>query len=130
MSARKNILVVDDDVDILEQLRLDLERAGYAVTTAESRADAEQLIAQSPPDLAILDLMMESFDAGFVLAHHLKTKCPKVPVIILTSVTAETRMDFDVTTKDEKSWIRADVLMDKPARPEQLRREVARLLGN
>jgi len=125
----RTILAVDDDIDILEQVALEMKREGYTVVTAEGQAEAEKLIAEGLRfDMAIVDLMMENMDSGFVLCHHIKKKYPGTPVIILTAVVSETGIDFDATTHEERSWVKADALMDKPVRPEQLQREVARLL--
>jgi CheY-like chemotaxis protein len=124
----KTVLVVDDDTDILEQMKLILGNAGFQVDTCESRRDAEEYIAGSQPDIAIVDLMMETSDAGFVLCHHLKKKYPGLPLIVFTATSAETGVEFDTATVEERSWIKADVIMHKPARPEQILREVNRLL--
>jgi CheY-like chemotaxis protein len=124
----KKVLVVDDDIDILEQLKLILGKAGFSVDACESRGEAEEYIAGKKPDISIVDLMMETSDAGFVFCHHLKKKYPGTPLIVLTSASAETGIDFDTVTKEERSWIKADVLLHKPARAEQILREVDRLL--
>jgi CheY-like chemotaxis protein len=125
----KTVLVVDDDPDILEQQKLVLGGAGYMVVPCASRAEAEEYISGSAPDISIVDLLMETNDAGFVLCYHLKKKYPGAPVIVMTSVVGDTGIEFDAMTKDERSWLKADVLLNKPVRPEQLLREVERLLG-
>ncbi|MBN1942548.1 MAG: response regulator [Phycisphaerae bacterium] len=128
MSTGKTILLVDDDPDILEQLSAVLSPQGYRLVTAGSLADAEEQLLTTQPDLAILDVMMEQSDAGFVLAHHLKKLHPDTPVILLTSVTAATNLSFQGVSPDMKSWMRADVIVNKPVRPEQILAEVRRLL--
>jgi len=125
---KKRLLVVDDDVDLLLQMKLQLENAGYAVTTVESQKKAEEILKTDVPDLAILDLMMERMDAGFVLCYNIKKSNPKVPVIMVTGVTRETGMEFDAATDDERSWLKADAILAKPIRFEQLQREIDRLL--
>jgi DNA-binding response OmpR family regulator len=127
-TAKKTILVVDDDHDFLTQMKLQFELAGFTVLTAEGQKEAEELIRESAPDLAVLDLMMEYQDAGFVLCYHLKKKNPGIPVIMVTSVTGETGIEFDSTTEEERSWIKADRFLAKPVRFEQLLAEVERLL--
>jgi len=122
------ILLVDDDVDFITQVQVQLEAAGYTVITAGSLADAEAIIAGTRPDLAILDLMMEHSDAGFVLAHKIKQLEPPPPVILVTAVMSEKGIGFDATTPEERSWVKADVVLDKPVRFEQLQREIERLL--
>jgi two-component system OmpR family response regulator len=123
-----HILLVDDDEDFLFQHKVQLEHAGYRVTTAGTRAEAEATAAEVRPDLAILDLMMEQHDDGFVLSHHLKRLLPGLPVILVTAVTAETGISFTPTSGAERAWVGADAMLAKPIRFEQLKREVERLL--
>jgi len=125
----KRVLIVDDDEDFLFQHKIQLENAGFAVTTATSRAEAESLVDEVRPDLAILDLMMEQHDDGFVLSHHLKRKFPDLPVILVTAVTAETGLSFTPSSPAERAWVGADAVLAKPIRFEQLRREIDRLLA-
>ncbi len=125
---KKTILLVDDDEDYLFQTRLHIEQFGFRVVTAESQAEAEKLLETLKPDLAILDLMMEKDDSGFILAYKLKRKYPDVPVIIATAVTAETGMTFGVSTEEERKWIKADLYIEKGIRADQLHKEIVKLL--
>ena len=129
MTKPQRILVVDDDPDITEQITLVLEGDGYEVTTAGGREEAEQALLSAKPDLAIVDLMMEEKDSGFVLCHELRKLYPQTPIIILTSVKAATRLSFAPASAEQKSWVKADCVLDKPVRPEQLRNEVRRMLA-
>jgi CheY-like chemotaxis protein len=129
MNAKIKILLVDDDEDFLFQHRIQLENAGFAVTTANTRGAAEEKAAEIRPDLAILDLMMEQHDDGFVLSHHLKRAFPGIPVILVTAVTSETGLTFDPSSPAERAWVGADAVLAKPIRFEQLRREIDRVLA-
>ena len=122
------ILLVDDDPDFLLSIQTMLSSAGYAVTTAEGVAEAEDKLTRQRPDAAIIDLMMEEFDGGFSLCHHIKKLDASIPVIMVTAVTSETGLNFDASTGGDRSWIKADALLAKPVRFEQLRRELDRLL--
>jgi CheY-like chemotaxis protein len=124
----RRILLVDDDIDFLRQMQLQLEALKYNVVTAETRDEAERIVAEAELDLAVVDLMMQEVDDGFTLCHHIKKSAPKVPVIMVTAVTSETGMAFDASTQEEKSWVKADALLAKPVRFEQLKREIDRLL--
>jgi DNA-binding response OmpR family regulator len=128
-TERTRILLVDDDEDFLFQHRIQLENAGFEVAAASSRTEAEQAIASFTPDLAILDLMMEHHDDGFVLSHHLKRRFSNLPVIMVTAVTSETGLVFDPASPEERRWVGADALLAKPIRFEQLKREIDRLLA-
>lgn len=128
MNEPKNILVVDDDLDLLEQVAMILKAEGYRVTQAQGQKEGEEALLGMVPDLAVLDLMMENMDSGFVLCHHVKRLFPETPVILLTAVKAATGLDFQPHSDEAASWVKADVVLDKPVRPEQLRQEVRRLL--
>jgi CheY-like chemotaxis protein len=128
MQEQKKILVVDDDIDMLEQVALILKAEGYQVIQAQGQKEGEEALLTAIPDLAVLDLMMENMDSGFVLCHHVKRLFPETPVILLTAVKAATGLDFSPTSQEAASWVKADCLLDKPVRPEQLKQEVRRLL--
>lgn len=124
---KKRVLVVDDDPDFRFQQKVQLEAAGFEVIEAESRKNAEALLETEKFDIAVIDLMMEETDAGFTLSRAIKRRRPDVPVIMITAVASETGLEFDAGTREEKSWIKADALLDKPVRFEQLLREINRL---
>lgn len=126
----KTILLVDDDEDFLFQQKVQLEAIGFRVVTAGSKAEALRVIAGSRPDLVIVDLMMEEMDAGFTVCHTIKAKDESIPVIMCTGVVGETGLEFDAVTDEEQAWVKADVLLSKPVRFEQLKREIDRLLAS
>ena len=125
---QRTVLVVDDDIDFVAQMSLQLAEAGFAVVTAEGQKQAEEILKDTKVHLAIVDLMMEHLDSGFALCHHIKKKDASIPVILVTAVASETGMEFDTTTDEERSWVKADAMLAKPVRFEQLRREIDRLL--
>jgi DNA-binding response OmpR family regulator len=129
MKNKKIIFLADDDYDYLFQMRFQMEKWGFEVVTAESQREAEDILSRLRPDLAILDLMMENDDSGFILSYKLKKKYPDVPVIIATAVSAETGMSFGLNSEDDKKWIKADVYLEKGIRPEQLKLEIDKLLS-
>jgi DNA-binding response OmpR family regulator len=125
---KKKILLVDDDTDYLFQLTIALEDMGFEVIAAQTQQEAENIIAKLKPDLAILDLMMENQDTGFILCHIIKNKYPDVPIIIASAVTAETGLLFDVESEEDRQWIKADLFLDKGIRNDQLHKEINKLL--
>jgi len=124
----KTILIVDDDFDYLFQLRFQISQWGCNVVTADSQKEAEIILENLKPDIAILDLMMENEDSGFVLSYKMKRKYPDVPVIIATAVSAETGMNFGISSEEDRKWIKADLYLEKGIRPEQLKMEITKLL--
>jgi diguanylate cyclase (GGDEF)-like protein len=84
MSER--ILVVDDDPDILQFVRMNLELDGFRVDTAEGGQSALEQAAAQPPDLMLLDIMMPEID-GLTVLRRMRSDPPtaNIPVIILTA---------------------------------------------
>ena len=128
MSDKATILIVDNDPDIINQLTIVLESEGHRVVAAGNREEAEEAILSVRPDLAILDVMMEEMDSGFVLAHNLLKLYPKTPIILLTAVAAATGMSFASQYGDAQSWVNAAAILDKPVRPEQIKAHVRKFL--
>ncbi|HUS58966.1 MAG TPA: response regulator [Planctomycetota bacterium] len=124
----KTILIVDDDPDYLAQMQMQLEAAGYRVVPADGLAAAKKALENQKPDLALVDLMLEEADGGFALCYHIKKIDQAIPVLLVTAVASETGLDFDAATDEERSWVKADGLLAKPVRFEQLQREIKRLL--
>jgi CheY-like chemotaxis protein len=85
MAAR--ILIVDDDENIRELLRLHLSSAGYEVQVAADAIAAGYIILKAPPDLILTDVNMPHMDGfEFVAALKADSSLPNIPVIFLTSV--------------------------------------------
>ncbi len=80
------ILCVDDDQDLLDALRLVLEKNGYVMVEARSAEIGLRKYKETPPDLIIVDLMMEEVDAGTSLVKELKALGNTKPVYMLSSV--------------------------------------------
>jgi CheY-like chemotaxis protein len=127
--VKKTILVVDDDVDLLSQIEIQLKSAGFDVVTADGQDEAEIILKTMKPDLVISDLMMENLDGGFSLSYHVKKMDPSIPVIIITGVTHELGFKFFTDTEEERSWVKADAILNKPVRFEQLMMEINKYLG-
>ena len=82
----ETILIVDDDLDILELLKMNLEPEGYNVRTADNGESAVQSACANPPDLILLDVMMPQKN-GFEVIEELKNieNTKNVPVILVTA---------------------------------------------
>ena len=82
MSAEK-ILVVDDETNICELLKLYLEKEGYEVYTANNGSDAVNIFKEVDPDLTLLDIMLPVLD-GWQVCREIRKFSDK-PVIMLTA---------------------------------------------
>jgi two-component system response regulator GlrR len=78
------LLIVDDDRNLLELMKMRLESTGYAVTTASDEDEAKAAVVGQAFDLAILDLQLVRQD-GISLMEELHRVYPGMPVIILTA---------------------------------------------
>jgi CheY-like chemotaxis protein len=112
----KKILLVDDDIDLLEQNKLLLESRGFKVVTADSEREGFKAFEKELPDAAIIDLIMEQMDSGFILSYKIKKTehGKKIPVFILTSATYETGFKFSSSSSEEKDWLKCDGILNKP----------------
>ena len=88
--SRQRIVVVEDEPDILEILRYNLEREGYAVDSYTRGDEALEAIQRRPPDLLLLDLMLPGLD-GLEVTRTLKrgTATAQIPLIMLTAKNEE-----------------------------------------
>ena len=120
MSIDKTILVADDDPDFRTGTKLVLESAGYTVMTAADEDEAERAIAESKPDLILLDIMMNEVDAGFVLAEK---HGHDVTIILLSSIADSSVKVFDA----DRLPVRG--VVQKPIKPDVLLEKVAAALG-
>ncbi len=82
--SAKKVLVVDDEPDTLELVKLVLESAGFKTMLATSGREALKLAEASKPDLVLLDIMMPDMD-GWEVFRKLKEKDPAIPIAILTA---------------------------------------------
>ncbi|MBR0348090.1 MAG: response regulator transcription factor [Clostridia bacterium] len=81
--ATEKILVVDDDTNICELLRLYLEKEGYSVTIANTGMQAVRSFAEQQPDLMLLDIMLPELD-GWQVCREIR-KYSNKPIIMLTA---------------------------------------------
>src|SRR5262249_35236400 len=84
MADSKTILIVDDDTELSDGLRLMLERQGYRVLQARDGQQGKSLIYQHRPDLVILDMMMPRM-GGYPVLEHFRGKTDAPPIIMITA---------------------------------------------
>jgi CheY-like chemotaxis protein len=108
---RPTILLVDDDTLLLEALRAVLEQH-YNVRTATGGEEAVAAVAETPPDLIILDVMMSYLSEGYDLAAMFRKgeRTAHIPIMILTGVD---RM-FESRSRLEQSWVEVEAFLTKP----------------
>ncbi len=119
---KENILIVDDEEDVLELVRYNLDKNGYRIETATTGEKALTKARTKLPDLIILDLMLPGID-GLQVCKKLKSdaKTEHIPIIMLTAKGEEA----DIVTGLE---LGADDYVTKPFSPKVLVARVRRIL--
>jgi CheY-like chemotaxis protein len=127
--GQKRILIIDDDPDISEAMKIVLENQGYATDSAENGSEGMERIKAAKPDLIILDVMMNTLSEGFLLSRELKkdSKYKHIPILMATSVKEKTGIDFETAAGDE-TWLPVEGYLNKPVKPEVLLDKVRTLL--
>lgn len=127
---KPTILIIDDDPDIVEATRLVLEAKGYSVLFTHDYSDGLKKIREVKPDLLILDaLLMMNDKSGLQLPTEVRKEpgIAHIPILMITAINdGQTGAEFAPGTEDAN--IPIDGFINKPARPEELYRQVARLL--
>ena len=116
------VLVVDDEQDILEFVKYNLDKEGYNVKTASNGVDAIEEAKKFVPDLVILDVMMPGMD-GITTCEKLKS-IDKLSETIITFLTARSEDYSQIAGLDSG----ADDYITKPIRPRLLLSRVKALL--
>lgn len=119
MSAKKQVLVVDDDIEIKELLSEYLSQMGFDVLTAGEGKEMQRVLANNDPDLIVLDIMMPG-DDGFTLCQKIR-RTSQVPIIMLTA-------NSDEADRIVGLEIGADDYMAKPFSPRELLARIKALL--
>ena len=119
----KKILIADDEPNIVTALEFLLERAGYEVRTARNGDEALAAMAQDPPDLVLLDIMMP-VKSGYEVCKRIRDQPEwgKVKVVMLS---AKGR-DAEVT---KGLAMGADLYVTKPFSTRELLSQIRTLLG-
>ena len=124
----KKILLVDDDPDLLNAVRMILEAKNYEVAAAYGGVEGLQKARTENPDLIVLDVMMPDKD-GYAVCKELKSdpQLSRTPVLLLTAVVSHistTRFTQQMGLETE-----ADDYIDKPVEPEVLVKRIETLLS-
>ena len=116
----RTILVVDDDIDLVEIIRVTLENQGYRVIDAQTGERGLELARTDAPDLIVLDVMMGAIDEGFQVAYQLRSDATTrdIPILMLTAVGDRTGFAFDPDR--DQDFLPVDEFLEKPVSPRRL----------
>ena len=120
--AKKRLLLVDDEVELVEMVKFRLEASGYEVLTANDGQAALELARREKPDLIILDVMLPKMD-GYKVCGLLKndSRYSHIPIMMFTAKA----MDADIKLGQE---VLADAYLNKPFESKALLEKIKELI--
>ncbi len=137
MPEPAKILVVDDDPDIVESLKLVLVSSGYEVEAASSVNAAFEKLESFHPELILLDIMMPDGTEGFHFVWRLRNQCPagvaSTPILVLSAIHHTTSLRFypdqSDGTYEPGEFLPVQGFIDKPVEPSVLLAKIKDVLA-
>lgn len=119
MAEKKKILLVDDDPDFVEAVKVIVETAGYEVKVAYDGKEGLEAVEEEKPDLIVLDVMMPVMNGHEACAQLKGNKATAgIPIILLTAVAD--RVTTSTYTHRDMLESEAEDYMPKPVEPAEL----------
>jgi CheY-like chemotaxis protein len=124
--SQAKILVVDDDPDFVEAMRLTLEPNGYTVLSAANGDEGLAKVQAESPDLVILDVIMSSVLDGLQMSRRMQENPQhrRIPILMVTSIA---NTDYAALFPTDE-YISIDGFLSKPVAPNVLLERVSALL--
>ncbi len=125
----QEILIVDDDPDLVAVVSIALKAEGYEVSSAGNRQAARERILQKPPDLILLDVMMNTQTDGFDLAYELRgdPATRDIPIVMLTAMSQSPDYVDTFQFITDRPWP-VNIFLEKPIPPRKLIETVRQIL--
>jgi len=130
MSAKINILIIEDDPDMHDVMNAILTSQGYELKSCYTGPDGMAAARERKPDLILLDIMLSSPSEGFHLAYELKRDdvLKDVPIIMISSIGKTMGMDYAKELGSD--YVQAERFLNKPFDAQTLREAVAEVLAD
>ncbi|MEA3471047.1 MAG: response regulator [Thermodesulfobacteriota bacterium] len=127
MTAKKKILVIDDDMDFLMATKLILESGGYEVFLAEDGKSGVDMVKSVAPDLTITDMMMETWGEGFAVVSKIRAmeQGKDMPLIVLSAVDLQGPYQ---SYEPSDEFPKVNMVLHKPVKAEDLLKYAEQLL--
>jgi CheY-like chemotaxis protein len=124
--SQAKILIVDDDPDFVEAMRLTLEPSGYKVVSASNGDEGLAKVRAESPDLVIVDVIMSSVLDGLQMSQRMQEnpQHKRIPILMVTSIA---NTDYAALFPTDE-YISIDGFLSKPVAPKDLLERVAKLL--
>jgi len=125
MAGQKQVLIIDDDPDFLDYVRIVLSANDYEVVTATTAVQGLERMRQTPPDLVIVDVMMSYALDGWAVSREMEAdpRLRYIPIMIVSAIVS----DKEDAIFPEDVTDRVSAFMSKPLDPSALLQCVAEL---
>lgn len=127
MPSKSKILIIDDDRDMVEALKIILEKESYIVRVAFDGEQGLDTIRKEKPDLIILDLLLPGED-GITICQKLKTHSEyrDIPILVVTALAK--KLENKILPEEESTFVKIEGHFDKPVNPQNLLNKVKQIL--
>ena len=131
MTERPKILIVEDDIDMVEVMKITLKAKNYQVKNVFTPEEGLQTAKKEKPDLIILDVMFGSKGNAKGFDYAIKIRKNKtlagIPILMISAVNVK-KPGFGFSDQEGGEYLPIDGFIDKPAQPEDLVQKVEELL--
>lgn len=131
MKEEATILIIEDDTDMIEAMKITLEAENYRILSATDPEEGINAAKNEKPDLVILDVMFgeEEKIKGFDYAVKMKQDkaLAPIPILMLTAVNVQ-HPTYRFSPDSDGEYLPVDEFIDKPAQPEELVEKVKKLM--
>jgi len=129
MTAKKRILLIDDDKDFLMATKFILEKGGYEVFLAEDGKTGVEMVKTVKPNCAIVDMMMETWGEGFNVVTKVRSSegGKELPLIILSAVDLQGPYQ---SYEPSDEFPKVNMVLHKPIKGDDLVRYIEQLTSS
>jgi len=131
MAGAAKVLIIEDDTDLIEAMRVILEAERYTVITATEPVKGIELATKDKPDVIILDVMFGEDERARGFDYAVKMRMDKslasIPILMVTSINVR-YPEFQFSPESDGEFLPVDDFIDKPAQPKELIQKVQKLL--
>jgi len=129
--AHGKVFIIDDEDDNLAYLTEIITAAGYQVEAFSDGSEAVTKMQVESPEMVFLDVQMPHMN-GFQVLNAIRKidNIAKVPVVLLSAISAVTGDDYDPETIQARYGVRPDAFVSKPIRTETVREQLAKFVAH
>ncbi|PIV55623.1 response regulator [Candidatus Desantisbacteria bacterium CG_4_10_14_0_8_um_filter_48_22] len=123
------ILIIEDDKDLVETMKITLEEKGHVVVPAFNGGEGFSLVKSQKPDIIILDVILDKKTEGFDISYRIRGDglLRHIPILMITAIN-ERIPGFGVSAQTDAEFLPVDEFVEKPIPPEDLLAKVEKLL--